>query len=95
MFVPDFQVAQGVLAVDAASIAIANMAELPPAGGGFLQKTNQSMPTFSIEVWPGDIPVLKQKPVSASQLFFDGTVGTTQPSYIVIEICPGDVPWPK
>lgn len=41
MFFPDFPAFQGVLAVDAASITIANMPESSPASGESLQKSNQ------------------------------------------------------
>ncbi len=97
MFVADFHVGLGVLVVDTAHFTTNHVTESPPHNEAFLQESNFQLmlQTLGTEICPGDVPVLKQKPVSASQLFFDGTVGTTLQANIVVEIFPGDVPWPK
>lgn len=56
MFVSDFSADHGVLAVEAASIAMTPLLESSAASGEFLQNSNQSTSTLSIEIFPGDVP---------------------------------------
>lgn len=96
MFVTDFQVSQGVLFVDTALITVDRIAESPPAREFNFPNGNCLQGNFArTEVLPGDAPVLKQNPISPSQFSLGCTNGTTQETNFVVEIFPGDVPWPR